>query len=139
MGGEGSWYCVIKARRSKMKDIDKVYIPQSYERRTSSRRKQQKLWGEEKEVIVDYIRTKQSILQPERALRFSWVENLDTKGHLQMLIPEDTILYGELEPWAECFESQDKLMGSYDKFIEWEKDWHIEGELGLQPATSSSS
>jgi hypothetical protein len=113
-----------------MENINKVYIPESYEKTLDGRRVRQKLWAADQagdeEAIVEYIR-EAGMSEPEKALRFTWVQGRE--WYLQMVIPTTVVDGHGLEEWAECYKSRNKLMkfldGSNDA-IDWEA-WGIKG------------
>ncbi|EKD18144.1 hypothetical protein MBM_03916 [Drepanopeziza brunnea f. sp. 'multigermtubi' MB_m1] len=125
LGKEGGWYCAIKANESKMRNIEKVYIPKSYEQKIWNRVEQVNLWGGTEEVIVDYIEfeSKPKILQPEKALRFS------LNWQMQMLIPTKVVDNGDLDLWGKCFRSENELKQFSYNIIDWES-WNIKGDRG---------
>ncbi|KAI9049845.1 hypothetical protein LZ554_005995 [Drepanopeziza brunnea f. sp. 'monogermtubi'] len=136
VGQDWSWYCVVEAKWRKMKNIDKIYIPQSIDKWTTRGSQRRNLWGGSEENILDYIRSKPLKSEPEKALRFSWFQNMGSEWRQQMVIPEYTILHGDLGLWAKCYEAQPKLMAYSDKYIDWETG-EIEGERGPRPPRTS--
>ncbi|EKD12790.1 hypothetical protein MBM_09019 [Drepanopeziza brunnea f. sp. 'multigermtubi' MB_m1] len=130
--GAGGWYCVVEAKPKKIDKIDKIYIPESYDPWTPRGRVRRQLWDGSGEFVLDYIRSKPLISDPDKALRFSWFQYEGAEWRLQMVIPARTISEGNLGLWAKCFEAQRDLMAYSDKVIQWDT-WTIEGELGQRP------
>ncbi|KAI9054959.1 hypothetical protein LZ554_002102 [Drepanopeziza brunnea f. sp. 'monogermtubi'] len=126
LGEKGDWYCGIKANKQKLKEIGKIWIPQAYQKSTPAGLKEQELWAQEERDILNYIKSTSKRLElnnPEKALRFS------LSYQMQMLIPKQVVINGDLDLWAKCFESQDDLEDLSDDVIDW-KSWGIKGERG---------
>ncbi|EKD19983.1 hypothetical protein MBM_01935 [Drepanopeziza brunnea f. sp. 'multigermtubi' MB_m1] len=120
---DGNWFCAIEANKNKMKEIVKVWIPKEFESMTwGSQIKKYQLWGQDEEegAILDYIHSSVMIDEPEKALRFSWIE-----GVAQMTIPTDVVNNGDLELWAKCFGSIHELNKYSDRHVDWEAIWTI--------------
>ncbi|KAJ5054615.1 uncharacterized protein L3040_000882 [Drepanopeziza brunnea f. sp. 'multigermtubi'] len=135
---EGDWFCAIKARKWKTKRVPKAYIPPSYVKKPSTRNraqvhpsgvanKQIKLWGQKEEVFHEYLRTELSISEPEKALRFSWVK--DIEWILQMNIPMDVVNNDDLDLWAKCFPTPEELWKYSKEVVDWPA-WNIKGHPG---------
>ncbi|EKD16067.1 uncharacterized protein L3040_003506 [Drepanopeziza brunnea f. sp. 'multigermtubi'] len=138
-----SRYCVIKANKKKMEEIEKVWVPKSYEQKNADGETvKQNLWGEEEEVILEYIQiildlaksseastseasTSEVLMpKPERVLRFSSVP--DRYWLYQMNIPTELVNDNDLELRPTCFESVQNLKENYgDDRIDWRDDWKI--------------
>ncbi|EKD18823.1 hypothetical protein MBM_03065 [Drepanopeziza brunnea f. sp. 'multigermtubi' MB_m1] len=118
----GKWYCVIKADKKKIKAARKVTIPKFNQIRIAPDRSQTTtLYGAEEHVISNYIAIYRGLPQPDKVLRFSWVEGLDQQR--QMTIPAQMVMNDDLETWAKCFETEEKLRKYSEETIEWERDW----------------
>ncbi|KAI9051668.1 hypothetical protein LZ554_004710 [Drepanopeziza brunnea f. sp. 'monogermtubi'] len=120
----GKWFCAVEANKKALRQIRKVWIPESYEKELSQfRLEKEQLWGADESVILNYIESEALIPEPEKALRFSWVQALNRQP--QMTIPTDVADNADLDFWAKCFESEKELRKHSDKTIDWEKDWKI--------------
>ncbi|KAI9051729.1 hypothetical protein LZ554_004769 [Drepanopeziza brunnea f. sp. 'monogermtubi'] len=127
---EESWFCVVKAKKSKIKSAPKVYIPHMYEQLTPEHGfVWRELWGKDEAVIVEYIRSEAFIKKPKEALRFSWVKDTRT-SQLQMVVPTGVVNDNGLDIWAQCFESENELKQVSDKTVDWEA-WKIKGNPGV--------
>ncbi|KAJ5032492.1 uncharacterized protein L3040_009095 [Drepanopeziza brunnea f. sp. 'multigermtubi'] len=131
---EESWYCAIRAKKSKIKKISKVWIPKAYEKRTEEGILDQELWDQSEDVITEYIQAEASIDDPEaaeKALRFSWVMGA-SDWQLQMLIPTNVLNNYNLDLWARCFDSEDELKKRWNYVVPWDSSsrWDIEGIRG---------
>ncbi|KAI9047455.1 hypothetical protein LZ554_008174 [Drepanopeziza brunnea f. sp. 'monogermtubi'] len=121
-GEEWSWYCVIRANKKKLANIDKVYVPESYQKMTSDgRMEEQSLVGGDDEFIVEYIKSETGFSDPEAALRFTWVQG--SNWHLQMAVPTKVVDGGHLGEWAKCFKTRNEMEVS-DDAIDWQA-WKI--------------
>ncbi|EKD18688.1 uncharacterized protein L3040_002115 [Drepanopeziza brunnea f. sp. 'multigermtubi'] len=127
LGADEDWYCVFKADKQKLKDIDKIWIPRAYKKSTPVGPQKQDLWGVSEDDIVDYIESMSSELKltsgSKKALR------LYQNYQLLMLIPKQTITDGDLGLWAQCFETEDELDDFSDDVIRW-KSWGVKGDRG---------
>ncbi|KAI9051254.1 hypothetical protein LZ554_005355 [Drepanopeziza brunnea f. sp. 'monogermtubi'] len=122
---EGGWYCIITTKR-RIDRLGKVFIPRVYDSMVrGGETQEQGLWGEDDKVIVDYIRY--WVLEPEKALRFSWVQNdLNPSLKLIMVVPTKVLEDADLDLRGICFLTRDKLMEKSNKVIDWES-WGIIG------------
>ncbi|KAJ5040611.1 uncharacterized protein L3040_006260 [Drepanopeziza brunnea f. sp. 'multigermtubi'] len=98
---EGYQYCIIEAKEKKIERIGKVYIPEYYVKMTPNGKEKHYLWDEDEEeyeeAIVDYIESLDaSISEPEKALRFSLVE--DPIWQLRMVIPTEAPCHCQIPP-----------------------------------------
>ncbi|EKD14761.1 uncharacterized protein L3040_007357 [Drepanopeziza brunnea f. sp. 'multigermtubi'] len=120
--GGGYWHCVVRANKEKLKNIDKVYIPESYQRMNSEDRVEEiSLVGGDEEPILEYIRSEAAFSNPEIALRFMWAQGIER--HLLMSVPRAVVEGGHLSEWAKCFKTREEMEVS-DDAIDWQA-WKI--------------
>ncbi|EKD12396.1 uncharacterized protein L3040_001004 [Drepanopeziza brunnea f. sp. 'multigermtubi'] len=139
----GNWYCAVAANERKMGDIGKVFIPKSLEKSTSdggkakeidegwqptswsqtTPKERQELWGADEEVIVDYIKSMGVVSKPKKAVRFA------INWQWQMLIPTKVVNGGDLDLWANCYESEEDLVEEFStEAIDWKSAFEIKGD-----------
>ncbi|EKD18002.1 uncharacterized protein L3040_004541 [Drepanopeziza brunnea f. sp. 'multigermtubi'] len=117
------WHCVVKANVDKIKDLSKVWIPESYDQITFTGRRPTQLWYEDEEIIIEYVETK--VPDPKKALRFT--HNPEDSSKLRMVIPTDLMHDDDLGLWARCWETKNELMDySRGESLDW-TDWQIVG------------
>ncbi|KAI9053482.1 hypothetical protein LZ554_002438 [Drepanopeziza brunnea f. sp. 'monogermtubi'] len=137
---DGSWYCAIKARTSRIRKTPKVWIPKDYEEQTARGPESSELWNQDEDVIVNYIQTEALLYEPDaeaaqKALRLSWVRGANNQWQLQMLIPTNVLNNNDLKLWAKCFDSEDGLKKFSDKVIPWDDstEWNVQGARYYPP------
>ncbi|KAI9049326.1 hypothetical protein LZ554_007170 [Drepanopeziza brunnea f. sp. 'monogermtubi'] len=117
------WHCVVKGNVDKIKDLSKVWIPESYDQITFRGIRPTKLWYEDEEIILEYVESKVS--DPKRALRFTYYSEHYNK--LKMVIPTDLINDDALGFWARCWETKNELMDyTRGETLDW-TSWEITG------------
>ncbi|KAI9047625.1 hypothetical protein LZ554_008338 [Drepanopeziza brunnea f. sp. 'monogermtubi'] len=125
--GLGMWFCAIKANKKAISGHNKVWVPRSYEKKSlRGEITVHPLWNQDEKTIVNYIRSKVTLWQPDEALRFSWIYNI--RWQRQMAIPTQVVKFGGLGLWAQCFDSEKKLKNFANHEVQWEKDWKITSE-----------
>ncbi|EKD14233.1 uncharacterized protein L3040_003628 [Drepanopeziza brunnea f. sp. 'multigermtubi'] len=123
---QGSLFCVIRADEEKTIEAKKVYIPQSYQKKTlRGKTVQVNLWGNER-AIEHYIKHEAKIDDSNDALRFSLVED---KEKVQMVVPNHVVDDGELKLQTSCFESAEQMKQFSSIDVNWSA-WGI-----LDPTT----
>ncbi|EKD21833.1 hypothetical protein MBM_00946 [Drepanopeziza brunnea f. sp. 'multigermtubi' MB_m1] len=127
------WYCIIKADVKALSTVGKIWIPEYYPvARPGGRFRLRMLWGNLERRIVDYIRM--FLPNPERALRFSWVQffNVLHEPLLQMVIPTQLLREDTLRLWAYCVPTAEMMLNYSRVTVDW-PTWNIEGEPGEAP------
>ncbi|EKD19714.1 hypothetical protein MBM_01666 [Drepanopeziza brunnea f. sp. 'multigermtubi' MB_m1] len=119
---EGYSYCVIKAKKDKMKRIGKVYVPYSDG--------QTELWNSNEMTIRSHIYGEDLVEFPNTALRFAWLRGRSRQPIV--LIPSTVIQLNYLKLWGKCYSTPDKLLESWTEVVKWSQksSWTIKGDPG---------
>ncbi|KAI9054671.1 hypothetical protein LZ554_001823 [Drepanopeziza brunnea f. sp. 'monogermtubi'] len=140
-GDDDDWYCIVKGDSVKINAAQKVWVPETYVSGAGSSSNPEKtyLWGGNEDLISEYIQTlslpgRDGTPDPEKALRLSYVAFSDEE-RLQMVIPDQVLRDGELDLWAKCFETEEKLEEELaeqpTEAVDW-KSWRIAGGAGRE-------
>ncbi|KAI9055864.1 hypothetical protein LZ554_000802 [Drepanopeziza brunnea f. sp. 'monogermtubi'] len=128
-GFERAWRCAIKADRTKIQEVSKIWIPEYYWKRLGGGEvDRKKLWHfnlRNENNIGKYIESMR-VPNPDGALRFAYIPYLN--GRLQMVIPSDLINKNELDFWAQCWQTEEEMEKEFSsEAVDWKK-WKIAGD-----------
>ncbi|KAJ5038645.1 uncharacterized protein L3040_006325 [Drepanopeziza brunnea f. sp. 'multigermtubi'] len=129
-----AWFCVVKAKKNKMKKAGKVWIPESYEQRTPDGLEPVTLWNSSEDVLLKYIKYR-GLQKSSEALRFSWAKNVNDNWQYQMLIPTAVVNRNDLDVWAKCWKTEEELKKYSAEVIDWQGKYDIRGQPGPDPST----
>ncbi|KAI9052575.1 hypothetical protein LZ554_003918 [Drepanopeziza brunnea f. sp. 'monogermtubi'] len=119
---QGSLFCVVEAEQEKIQKAPKVYIPQSYQRKTLRGAVETvNLWGDDR-AIQHYLKHVAKIDDDSwKALRFPLVEKA---SDLQMVVTNKAVDKDQFKLKPKCFNSRDDLKNYKSVTVDW-VNWGI--------------